>query len=185
MAGSCAPPKPSSWASTRALYQMRDTGLLDQLARGLYRLAELPPPAHPDLITVALRVPQAVICLISALSFHNLTTQIPHVVDVALPRGSARPRLKHPPLRVFLFSGPAWKEGAQIHNLDKTPVRIYGPDKTLADCFKYRRRLGLDVAVEALRTYLQQADVNVDRLMHYARVCRVQEIIQPYLEALL
>ena len=96
----------------RTLYAMRDSGLLEQLSRGLYRLAELPPLSNPDLVTVALKVPQAVICLVSALAFHELTTQIAHVVDIALHNRAERPRLDYPPLRISWFSGPAWSEGA-------------------------------------------------------------------------
>lgn len=95
----------------RTLYAMRDSGVLEQLSRGLYRLAELPPLSNPDLVTVALKVPQAVICLVSALAFHELTTQIPHFVDIALPNRAERPRLDYSPLRIFWFSGPAWSEG--------------------------------------------------------------------------
>jgi predicted transcriptional regulator of viral defense system len=133
----------------RTLYAMRDSGVLERLSRGLYRLAELPPLSNPDLVTVTLKVPQAVVCLVSALAFHELTTQVPHAVDVALHRGSGRPRLKHPPLRIFWFSGPAWSEGVETHPLDNVPVRIYSPAKSVADVFKYRRKIGLDVALEA------------------------------------
>jgi predicted transcriptional regulator of viral defense system len=114
----------------RTLYAMRDSGVLEQLSRGLYRLAELPLLSNPDLVTVALKVPQAVICLVSALAFHELTTQIPHVVDIALPNRAERPRLDYPPLRIFWFSGLAWSEGVETQRLDDVPVRIYGPEKS-------------------------------------------------------
>jgi predicted transcriptional regulator of viral defense system len=114
----------------RTLYAMRDSGQLEQLSRGLYRLAELPLLSNPDLVTVALKVPQAVICLVSALAFHELTTQIPHVVDIALPNRAERPRLDYPPLRIFRFSGLAWSEGVETQRLDDVPVRIYGPEKS-------------------------------------------------------
>jgi predicted transcriptional regulator of viral defense system len=169
----------------RTLYVLRDAGALEQLARGLYRLADLPPLSNPDLVTVAHKIPQAVVCLVSALAFHELTTQIPHAVDLALESGSTRPRLAFPPVRVFWFSGPAWSEGVEAHQLDGTPVRIYGPEKSVADAFKFRRRLGLDLAIEALRAYRQEPDFDVNRLLHYARVCRVEQVMSPYLEALL
>jgi len=169
----------------RTLYAMRDSGVLERLSRGLYRLAELPPLSNPDLVTVALKVPQAVVCLVSALAFHELTTQIPHAVDVALRNRAERPRLDYPPLRIFWFSGPAWSEGVETHPIDGVPVRIYGPEKSITDAFKYRRKIGLDVALEALKLYRQHQDLDVSRLLHYARVCRVEKVIRPYLEALL
>jgi len=169
----------------RTLYAMRDSGVLEQLSRGLYRLADLPPLSNPDLVTVALKIPQAVICLVSALAFHELTTQIPHAVDIALPNRAQRPRLDYPPLRIFWFSGPAWSEGVETHLVDDTPVRIYGPEKSIADSFKYRRKIGLDVALEALRLYRRRRGFDVNKLLHYARVCRVEKVMKPYLEALL
>ena len=169
----------------RTLYALRDTGILQPLSRGLYRLVDMPPLASPDLVIVARRIPQAVICLISALAYHDLTTQVPHVVDVALPSGSAQPGLDYPPLRLFRFSGPAWSEGLTVHLIDQTPVRIYEPAKSVTDCFKFRHRLGLDVALEALRLYREDRRFSVDDLMHYARICRVETVIRPYLEALL
>jgi len=169
----------------RTLYAMRDSGVLQQLSRGLYRLAGLPPLSDPDLVTVALKVPQAVICLISALGFHELTTQIPHAVDIALPSGAERPRLDYPPLRIFWFSGLAWSEGVETHLIDDIPVRIYGPEKSVADSFKFRRKMGLDVALEALKLYRQHRGFDVSKLLHYARICRVEKVMKPYLEALL
>jgi len=170
---------------SRTLYAMRDSGVLERLSRGLYRLAELPPLSNPDLVIIALKVPQAVVCLVSALAFHELTTQIPHVVDVALHNRAERPRLDYPPLRIFWFSGPAWSEGVETHLIDDVPVRFYGPEKSVADAFKFRRKVGLDVALEALRFYRQHQDFDVSKLLHYARVCRVEKVIRPYLEALL
>lgn len=169
----------------RTLYALRDAGVLEPLSRGLYRLSEMPPLAHPDLVTVSLRVPQAVICLLSALAFHELTTQIPHAVHVALESKAEAPRIGYPPLRVFWFSGPAWSEGIETHTLDDIPVRIYSPAKSVADVFKFRNKIGLDVALEALRLFRRHPAFNVGELLHYERVCRVENVIKPYLEALL
>lgn len=169
----------------RTLYALRDAGMLERLARGLYRLAELPPLAHPDLVIVARKIPEGVICLVSALSFHELTTQIPHAVDVAVQQGSQRPRLDYPPLRIFRFSGAAWAEGVETVALDDAPVHITNSAKSIADSFKYRRKLGLDIALEALKAYRKRADFDVSTLLHYARVCRVEDVLKPYLEALL
>lgn len=167
------------------LYAMRDSGTLEVVSRGVYRLADSPPLGNPDLVTVATRVPGGVICLISALAFHELTTQIPHEVHVALPRGAEEPRLDHPPIRTYRFTGEAFTEGVESHKLDGVIVRVYSPEKTLADCFKVRNKVGLDTAVEALRFYRERRRVKVDELMHYAAICRVKKIIRPYLEALL
>jgi predicted transcriptional regulator of viral defense system len=169
----------------RTLYAMRDEGVLEQLSRGLYRLAELPPLGAPDLVAVARKVPAGVICLISALAFHELTTQIPHAVYVALARGTEPPRLDYPPVRIFWFTGDAFTEGVEIHKLDHVSVPVYTPEKTLADCFKYRNKLGLDVAVEALKLYRQRKRMRLDELLRFARICRVEKVMRPYLEALL
>ncbi len=169
----------------RTLYAMRDAGLLDRLGRGLCRLADMPSMGNPDLATAAAKVPHGVICLISALSFHGLTTQIPHAVHLALARGVEPPRLEHPPLRVFWFTGAMFTEGIEHHELDGLTVNVYGAAKTLADCFRYRNKIGLDVALEALRLYRDRGPFPVEELLHYARISRVRTVMRPYLEALL
>jgi predicted transcriptional regulator of viral defense system len=169
----------------RTLYRLRDAGAIEQLSRGLYRLADAPPLGNPDLVTVALRVPKGVVCLISALAFHDLTTQVPHEVSVAVPRDSEPPRIDYPPVRVFRFSPAPFAAGVEPHRLDGIPVRVYGREKTLADCFKYRSTIGLDTALEAVRLHRQQGRVNVNRLLEFAKVCRVSRVMRPYLEALL
>jgi len=167
------------------LYAMRDSGALEMVSRGVYRLADSSPLGNPDLVTVATRVQGGVICLISALAFHELTSQIPHEVHVALPRGAEEPRLDHPPIKTYRFTGAAFTEGTETHVLDGAGVRIYSPEKTLADCFKFRNKIGLDTAVEAVRFYRERRSIRVDDLMRYAVICRVKKIIQPYLEAIL
>ncbi len=168
----------------KTLYAMREAGVLEPLSRGLYRLKDMEPLGEPDLVTVAARIPKGVICLISALAYHELTTQVPHAVDVALLRGSERPRLDYPPVRLFWFSRVPFQEGIEVHKLDGVPVRIYGPEKTLADCFKYRNKLGMEVVLEALRLWRQRRRANVETLLTYARYCRVEKVIRPYLETL-
>ena len=167
------------------LYVMRDSGALEVVSRGVYRLADSSPLGNPDLVTVATRVPGGVICLISALAFHELTTQIPHEVHVALTRGAEEPRLDHPPIKTYRFTGEAFTEGVETHELNSVSVRIYSPEKTLADCFKFRSKVGIDTAVEALRFYRERRSIKVDDLMRYAVICRVKKIIQPYLEAII
>jgi len=168
----------------KTLYAMRDSGVLELVTRGLYRLASLDPLAHPDLVTVATRVPQGVLCLISALSFHELTTQVPHTIDVALERGARKPRLEYPPTRFFWFSGPAFHEGIETHTLDGVPVRIYDPEKTLADCFRYRNQLGMDVVLEALRLWRERRRKKLDVLLKYAHMRHVERAMRPYLEVM-
>lgn len=168
----------------RTLYRLRDSGRLAVVSRGVYRLAELPEPSQPDLVVVATRVPQAVVCLISALSFHGITTQVPHEVQIALPRGRRRPQLDHPPIRVFQLTGKAYTEGIETHSIEGVPVRIYSPEKTIADCFKFRNKIGLDVAVEALKLGRERKRVSIMSLLHHARICRVERVMRPYLEAL-
>lgn len=153
----------------------RQPGLLERLSRGLYRLAELPPLTTPDVVTVALKVPGAPICLISALAFHELTTQAPHAVDIAPNRGDEPPRLDW-------FSGPAYREGIDTPVIDGTPARIYSPEKTIADCLKLRRRVGLDVAPEALKAYRRRPGFDPAGLLRYARICRVEKVMKPYLQ---
>ena len=169
----------------RTLYMLRDAGRLQQISRGLYRLAELPELGNPDLATVAARLPQGVICLISALTFHDITTQIPHQVDVAVPRGTKQPRLEFPPIRVFRFSTPMFQAGIETHRVDDVKLRVYNTAKTVVDCFKFRNRIGIDVAIEALKLCRERKTVRAQELLKYARLCRVERVMLPYLEALL
>src|SRR5229473_6248729 len=137
----------------RTLYTLRDAGDIEQVGRGLYRFSTAPPLSSPDLVPVAIRIPRAVVCLISALAHHGLTTQVPHSVDLALPSHAQIPKIDGVPLRVFWYSEPSFSAGIEAVTMDEVPVRIYSPEKTIADCFKYRNKIGLDVAIEALRTY--------------------------------
>lgn len=169
----------------RTLYTLRDDGRIERLSRGLYRLTSAVPLGNPDLVAVALRAPDGVICLISALAFHELTTQIPHEVYLAIARGAEPPRIDFPPVRTFWFSGASFSEGIESHRLDGVPVRIYSREKTIADCFRYRNKIGLDTCLESLRVYKQQRRINTDALLRYARVRGVTRVLTPYLEAIL
>jgi len=169
----------------RTLYEMLDEGVIERLSRGLYRLTELTPLGNPDLVSISIRVPTGVICLISALAYHELTTQIPHEVHLAISRDSMIPRIDYPPVRVFRFTKNAFFEGVVHRQLDGVPIKIYCPEKTIADCFKYRNKIGLDIALEALKLYRERIDFKVDDLMHFARVCRVEKVMRPYLEAII
>lgn len=167
----------------RTLYRLTDEGKLERVTRGVYRLADLPEISYPDLVTVSLRAPKAVICLVSALSFHDLTTQVPHSVWIAIPRDSRPPRIDYPPISWVEFSGSAYESGIEVHSLDRTEVRVYGPEKTLADCFKYRNKIGMDIVLEALNFYIRGNKRDIDSLLHFAGICRVSTVMKPYLEA--
>jgi predicted transcriptional regulator of viral defense system len=165
------------------LYSLRDKGVIEQVSRGIYRLVDLPPISNPDLVTVSLRFPNAVICLVSALAYHDITTQIPHVVFVAVSRDSRMPSLDHPPIQAHRFSIEAYKSGIEEHPIDGVPVKVYSPEKTLADCFKFRNKIGMDVVLEALKLYKTRKKFNLGELLRYAKICRVEKVMRPYLEA--
>jgi predicted transcriptional regulator of viral defense system len=167
----------------RTLYELRDRALVEQVSRGVYRLSSLPSLSQPDLVTVALRVPRAIVCLISALSFHELTTEVPHEVQIALARGAKTPILGHPPIRVFRFSEPMLSAGVETRTVDRTPIRIYSPAKTIADCFRFRNKIGLEVATEALDLGLKGRGVTPAQILHFARICRVERVVMPFLQA--
>ena len=168
----------------RTLYELRNQGRVLPLNRGLYRLADLPPLGNPDLATIAVCLPSAVICLVSALSFHGITTQIPHQVDIALPRGTKSPKLTFPPLRIFRFSPSTFGKGIETRTVDKVKVRIYSPARTVVDCFKFRNRIGIDVAVEALRLCRQRRVATIGEILTYACLLRMERVMTPYLEAM-
>jgi len=167
----------------RTLYALYEAGLLVKVTRGVYRLAEAEPLSNADLIQVAFRIPKGIICLISALSYHNLTTQIPHQVYVALPLDAEKPRLAYPPVRLFWLSKPVYSAGIDEHLMDGTTISIYNREKTIADCFKYRNKIGLDIALEAFKEGIDQ-DCDIELIMEYARINRVEKVMRPYMEAL-
>ncbi len=169
----------------RTLYAMRDAGQLETLARGLYRLTDAEPSANPDLLTVAAKIPHGVVYLISALAFHDMTTQVPHEVWLGVPRNSEPPRLTYPPVRVVRLSPGPYGAGIETHKMDGVQVKVYSREKTIADCFKHRNEVGLDTALEAVRLYKAQGRVDADAILRYAAVCRVAKVARPYLEALL
>ena len=166
------------------LYKMVETGELIREAQGIYRLSESEPLGNPDLVQISLRVPRAVICLISALYFHELTTQIPHSVYFALPRDVKTPKIQYPPIWVFHYSHESYQAGVVEHDLDGVKAKIYDREKTIADCFKFRQKVGMDVAIEAVKDYLRQPKMDVHKLLEYAKINRVEKVMRPYLEAL-
>ena len=168
----------------RTLYSLRDKGILEQMSYGLYKLKQNK-VSYPDFVTVALRVPNGVVCLISALAFHNLTTQVPHKVWVAIKRNASRPRIDHPPISVHQFSVQSFSSGIDKHIFDKVPVKIYNPEKTIVDCFKFRNKIGMNIVLEALAFYKERKKFNPTKLMRYAKIDRVENVIKPYIESII
>jgi predicted transcriptional regulator of viral defense system len=165
------------------LTRMAASGQLERAARGLYRLPDSGSSEHEGLVTVASKVPQAVVCLLSALQFHGLTTQLPWQVWIAMPRGSHVPRLEYPPIRMVQFTGEAYTQGIETHERDGVKLHVYSVAKTVADCFKHRNKIGMDVALEALKDARAQGRASFDDLWRCAKVCRVSNVMRPYMEA--
>ena len=171
--------------SRNYLYAFCKSGLLQKLSRGLYTLPDGPITEHINLIEVAKRIPNTVICLISALSFHDLTTQIPHEIWVTLPRGAWRPKIDYPPLNLTYVSGDAYSFGIQEHIIQGVAVKMYSPAKTVADCFKFRNKVGMDVAMEAIRDVWRSRKATMDELVNAAEICKVSKVMLPRLEAII
>jgi predicted transcriptional regulator of viral defense system len=167
------------------LRQLCKEGKLVLVGRGLYSLPDADVTVHHGLAQARKAIPKGVICLLSALRFHEIGTQAPHEVWVAIDRRAARPRAKSPRMRIVRFSGKSLTEGIDEHNVEGVLVRIYNPAKTVADCFKYRNKIGLDVALEALREAIRARRCTTDELWRYAKICRVTEIMRPYMEAII
>ena len=165
------------------LTRLTADGKLAKAGRGLYRLAETSLSESESLAIVAARVPQAVFCLLTALQFHALTTQLPRQVWIALPKGSHVPRIDYPPVKLIQYTGDAFTQGIETHRTDQVDLRVYSVAKTVADCFKHRNRIGLDVALEALRDARSRKKASADDLWRYAKICRVANVMRPYLEA--
>ncbi|MHB8399776.1 MAG: type IV toxin-antitoxin system AbiEi family antitoxin domain-containing protein [Candidatus Limnocylindrales bacterium] len=166
------------------LSRMLASGQLQRVGRGLYIPAGSGMGEHQTLIEASKRVPKGVVCLLSALRFHNLTTQAPREVWLAIGEKAWRPRLTSPPLRIVRFSDRALREGVEVRQIAGVAVGVYNPAKTVADCFKYRNKIGLDVALEALRECWRARRCTMDELWRYAKVCRVQNVMRPYLESM-
>ena len=166
------------------LAQLAQRGLVHKVSRGLYALPQRKASEFASLAEVASKHPQALVCLLSALAFHGLTTQAPFEVWIAVDNKARAPQMPYPPLRIARFSGSALTEGVELHNIEGVPVKITSVPKTIADCFKYRNKIGLDVAMEALKEAWSAKRVSMDELWHYGQICRVQNVMRPYLEGL-
>lgn len=169
---------------TQSLSRLVNEGVLERVTRGQYRLPTTQITEHHGLAVVAATAPRGVICLLSALSFHGIGTQLPYQVWIALDRRVRQPAARNPPLRVVRFSGQALASGIETHRIEGRAVRIYSVAKTLADCFKYRNKIGLDAAFEALREAWRARRFTMGEITKYARICRVERVMKPYLEAL-
>jgi len=170
-------------APRAVLTRLTAAGLLDKVGHGLYR-----PPDHPGsedegLAAVATKVPQAVFCLLTALQFHELTTQLPRQIWIAMPRGSHVPRIGYPPVKMVQMTGDVYTAGVEEHLRDGVKLRVYGAAKTVVDCFKHRNKIGLDVALEALKDVRAKRKATADDLWRYAKICRVTNVMRPYLDA--
>lgn len=163
--------------------RLTERGALVRIARGLYVVPNAEISAQRSLVEVARAVPAATLCLLSALRFHELTTQAPPEVWIALDGHAWRPRSTPFPVRTVYFSGAALTAGVETHKIDGVPVRIYSAAKTVADCFKYRNKIGSEIAVEALKDYLKKHRRGADALWRFAKICRVSNVMRPYLEA--
>lgn len=169
---------------TQTVSRLVNAGVLERITRGRYRLSDAPITEHHGLALAATAVPNAVVCLLSALNFHKIGTQLPHEVWIAIHRRARRPSLRYPRLRVVRFTGEALTEGVETYRIEHETVRVYGVAKTIADVFKYRNKIGLDVALEALRDAWCARRFTMDEIHHFARICRVERVMRPYLEAL-
>lgn len=167
----------------RDLYSARDAGEIVEVSRGVYRLAEQP-LTEPDLVVVAMRAPKALFCTLTALHLHGITEAIPHAVHVALPHGTHAPTLDHPPLEVYHFSVASFAAGQELRVIDGVEMRVTSPAKSVADAFKFRTRVGLDTAIDALRQAITGRIATPAQIDDMARVCRVQRVMRPYLEVL-
>jgi predicted transcriptional regulator of viral defense system len=167
----------------RTLYELRDSGVLESVGRGVFRLSGLPPLGDPDLALVSKRIPGGIVCLVSSLSLHDLTTQIPHFIHLALPRTARYPVIREIPLKVYRFSDASYRIGIVDYDIGGAVIQTYCPEKTIADCFKYRNKLGIDLILEALSNYKRRTDISLPLILEYARANHVERQIRPYLEA--
>ena len=166
------------------LLRLHSAGKLERVGRGLYRLPNSPITEQHSLAQVARRVPRSVVCLLSALVFHNIGTQNPFEVWIAVPRGSRRPTLSAPPIRVTTLSGIGYSEGLEEHLIEGVAVRVYGVAKTVVDCFRFRNKIGIDVALEALRDSIRSKKTTINEIHQFAKSARLERVMRPYLEGL-
>ena len=171
--------------SPRTLQRLCVDGVVERLSRGVYEVADAPSTTDPSYAVLAKRVPNGILCLISALYHHNLTTEIPRSVYLAIPRNSTAPKIDFPQTWFFRMREKTYSLGVETKVINGVRMKIFSPEKTIADCFKFRNAIGLDVGIEAIRTYLQAKGARPSQLLPMARACRVEALVRRYLEALL
>ncbi|MBI4744601.1 MAG: type IV toxin-antitoxin system AbiEi family antitoxin domain-containing protein [Actinobacteria bacterium] len=170
---------------TDILRALEKEGKIEKVVRGIYKLSHHDVGSHPDLVIASMQTPKGIICLLSALAFHEATNEIPRYVDIAIsPRAHAN-RIKYPPVKFYRFAPMAWEAGIEEHEISGHKVRIYSLAKTVADCFKFRNKIGIDVAREALKIAVIEKHVKPKEIMYYAKICRVDSVIKPMLETML
>jgi len=162
-----------------------DSGRIQKVDRALYRLSDGVTLSNPDLVAVSIKVSKGVVCLLSALAFHEATSEIPHYVNIAIPRGVYANKINYPPVKFYRFASKAWEAGIEKHEVEGYQIRVYSLAKTIADCFKFRNKIGMNVAREALKIAITEKGVQPKEIMQYAEICRVDNIIKPILEAML
>ena len=167
-----------------SLTALKKEGKVERIARGLYRVADYIPGSHPDLVTASLQAPKGVICLLSALAFYEVTAEIPKYVDIAISQGAHANRVQYPPVRFYRFAPETCKSGIEERKIEGHKIRIYSLAKTIADCFKFRNKIGADVTREALKAALTEKKAEPKEIMRYAKICRVDNIIKPVLEVI-
>ena len=170
--------------SRMVLVRMLETGVLERVARGLYRKSGVLVSENEELITVAKKTPKAVFCLLTALRFHNLTTQPSRGIWIAMPHGSHAPTMEYPHVKMIQLTDRVYSAGIETVVTDQVQIKVYSPAKTVVDCFKFRNKIGLDVALEALKDALRKKKVTLDELYRFAKIERVLKIMQPYLETM-
>ena len=167
------------------LSSLLKSGHIEKMTRGLYKLRKWVEFSNPDLITASIKVPKGVVCLISALAFHNVTNEIPRHVELAIPKGTHPNKVDYPPVKLYSISEKMWKPGIEEHTIEGHKIRVYNLPKTIADCFKFRNKIGLDVARNALKEAVVEKKSPPSEIINYAKICRVKNIILPYLESMI
>ena len=168
-----------------SLSALKKEGRVEKIARGLYRVTNYTPGSHPDLVIASLQAPRGIICLLSALSFYEATSEIPRYVDLAIPQGTHANRIKYPPVRFYRFAPKTWKAGIEKHEIEGHRIKVYSLAKTIADCFKFRNKIGIDPARDALKIAVTEKGIKLKDIMQYAKICRVDSIVKPILEAMI
>lgn len=162
-----------------------NSGRIQKVDRALYELSEGISVSNPDLVAVSIKSPKGVVCLVSALAFHGATTEIPQFVAIAIPRGAHANKIKYPPVKFYRFASKSWEAGIEEHIVEGHKIKVYNLAKTIADCFKFRNKIGMDVVREALKAAITEKKTVPKEIMKYAKICRVDKIIKPILETMI